>query len=208
MSLRRRDCVEKSANCGIAVPFLAPGGPSTRLVIFCIASSFFCDETEVHRFSGKAQSFERIVSKHLNRKPIHMKSIPLGSRPSHRVIILALLILGSHPAAQAAYKDVVLANNPVAYYRLEETSGTTAIDGTANHFDTAYATDADTNGVTIWPIMGLPGINTNSLLFRYYVDSSDVPHHGFVNITYHPELSPVTGDGQHGAPFSAECWVL
>ena len=108
---------------------------------------------------------------------------------------------------RAAYQDVVLANNPVGYYRLEETSGTTAFDATANHFDATYAPNLDTNGVTSWPIMGLPGINTNSLLFRYYLDSGAVPHRGFVNIPYHPEFSPVTGDGKHGAPFSAECWA-
>src|SRR6266576_4963572 len=136
-----------------------------------------------------------------------MKSIPLASRPSHRVIIWGLLILGCQPAAQAAYKDVVLGNNPVAYYRLEETSGTTATDATANHFDGTYMPNADTNGLTSWPMMGVPGIDTNSLLFRYYVDSGAIPHRGFVNIPYQPELSPVTGDGQHGAPFSAECWV-
>jgi len=157
---------------------------------------------------GMEYSFRAVVRTMNHIKPIHMKSRSLTTNRSFLAPLCAALALLGGATAHAAYQDVVLANNPVAYYRLEETSGTTAIDGTANHFDTAYATDADTNGVTIWPIMGLPGINTNSLLFRYYVDSSDVPHHGFVNITYHPELSPVTGDGQHGAPFSAECWVL
>jgi len=135
-----------------------------------------------------------------------MKSRRFNTRRSYLALTCAILaaLAGT---AQAAYKDIVLANNPVAYYRLEETSGTTAFDATANHFDAAYAQDTDTNGVTVWPIMGLPGIGTNSLLFRYYVDSSAVPHRGFVNIPYHSELSPVTGDGQHGAPFSVECWV-
>ncbi len=45
--------------------------------------------------------------------------------------------------AFAAYQDEVLADNPVAYYRFEETSGTTAID-TANSNDGTY-----TNGVLI-----------------------------------------------------------
>src|SRR5215217_1432649 len=88
--------------------------------------------------------------------------------------------------AHAAYPDVVLANNPVAYYRLEETSGATAFDATLNHFDAAYAPDTDTNGVTSGPMMGLPGINTNSLLFRYYRDDLAVAHRGFVNIPYKP----------------------
>jgi hypothetical protein len=40
--------------------------------------------------------------------------------------------------ALAAYRDEVLAENPVAYYRFEETSGTTAIDTTANSNDGTY----------------------------------------------------------------------
>ena len=46
--------------------------------------------------------------------------------------------------ALAAYPDEVLADNPVAYYRFEETSGTTAFDTTANSNDGTY-----TNGVLI-----------------------------------------------------------
>jgi hypothetical protein len=46
--------------------------------------------------------------------------------------------------ALAAYQDEVLADNPVAYYRFEETSGTTAKDTTANSNDGTY-----TNGVLI-----------------------------------------------------------
>jgi hypothetical protein len=107
----------------------------------------------------------------------------------------------------ATYSSTVLADGPVAYYQLEETSGPSALDSTANHFDAIYAQDVDTNGVTFWPTLGIPGIDTNSILFRYYVDSIAAPHHGFVDIPFKPELSPVTGDGQHGAPFSAECWV-
>jgi hypothetical protein len=46
--------------------------------------------------------------------------------------------------ASPAYQDQVLADNPVAYYRFEETSGTTAKDTTANSNDGTY-----TNGVLI-----------------------------------------------------------
>ena len=137
-----------------------------------------------------------------------MKSRSLATNSSVLALLCPLLTLLWGAAAHAAtYSDVVLANKPVAYYRLEETSEATAFDSTANHFDAALTTDPDTNGITVWPLMGLPGIDTNSLLFRYYIDSGNVPHHGFVNIPYHPELSPVTGDGLHGAPFSVECWV-
>jgi len=46
--------------------------------------------------------------------------------------------------ALAAYQDEVLADHPVAYYRFEETSGTTARDTTANANDGTYM-----NGVLI-----------------------------------------------------------
>jgi Concanavalin A-like lectin/glucanases superfamily/IPTL-CTERM motif len=46
--------------------------------------------------------------------------------------------------ALAAYQDEVLADNPVAYYRFEETSGTTADDTTANANSGTY-----TNGVLL-----------------------------------------------------------
>ena len=46
--------------------------------------------------------------------------------------------------ALAAYQDEVLADNPVAYYRFEETSGTTAKDTTLNANDGTYV-----NGVLI-----------------------------------------------------------
>ena len=40
--------------------------------------------------------------------------------------------------ALAAYQDEVLADNPVAYYRFEETSGTTANDASGNSNSGAY----------------------------------------------------------------------
>jgi hypothetical protein len=110
--------------------------------------------------------------------------------------------------AHAAYKDIVLSDNPVAYYRLEELTGaTTAIDSSPNAFDTPYFYNLDTNSLPDFPQLGLPGINTNSIYFHVYTDASSIRHNGYVDITFHPELSPTTGDGQHGAPFSAECWV-
>lgn len=118
------------------------------------------------------------------------------------------IFLGGQSAQAASYSSTVLGDSPVAYYRLEEMPGDTiAVDASSNAFDGTYAYDLDTNGVPDYPLLGLPGIETNSALFFRYVDGLSVVHRGFVDIPFHPELSPVTGDGQHGAPFSAECWV-
>ena len=108
----------------------------------------------------------------------------------------AFVLLGI-PAANAAYPDMILTNNPVAYYRLEEVSGTTAFDSSPNHFDATYVP----NGASTSPELGLPGIVTNSIAFH------GGPDFGSVSIPYQPELSPTNADGQHGAPFSVECWV-
>jgi hypothetical protein len=47
-------------------------------------------------------------------------------------------------AASAAYADEVLADNPIAYYRFEETAGAVAVDASANSNDGIYA-----NGVLL-----------------------------------------------------------
>ena len=111
-------------------------------------------------------------------------------------------------ASAATYQSTVLSDSPVAYYRLEELSGSTsAADSSGNAFDATYAIDPDTNGVSSWPTLGIPGIDTNAILFRLYTDSGSVRHRGFVDIPFHQELAPLAGDGLHGAPFSAECWA-
>jgi hypothetical protein len=136
--------------------------------------------------------------------------------PSNKSLARSCLLLASAAtlvftiasARGATYSSTVLGDSPVAYYRLEELPGaTTAVDSSGNAFAGTYAYDLDTNGVPDYPLLGLPGIETNSALFRLYTDASSVTHRGFVAIPFHPELSPVTGDGQHGAPFSVECWV-
>ena len=47
----------------------------------------------------------------------------------------------SRPSVSAGgYREVVLADEPLAYWRLEETTGPTAHDETKNHNDAAYST--------------------------------------------------------------------
>lgn len=95
----------------------------------------------------------------------------------------------------ASYPELVLSNNPVAYYRLEEVSGTIAFDASSNHFDGTYVL----NGT--FPEQGAPGIDTNSVRFQSLSPA------GYVSIPYHAELNPLMADNLHGAAFSFECWV-
>src|SRR5260370_29706649 len=131
----------------------------------------------------------------------------LTMRSLHPILCATAVVSGVLPQARAAYPDLITNDHPVAYYRLEELAGATATDSGPNGFDATYVYDLDTNSVPDYPVLGLPGLDTNAPLFHVYNDALSVQHHGYVLVPFHPELSPVTGDGQHGAPFSAECWA-
>jgi hypothetical protein len=118
-------------------------------------------------------------------------------RKQMSLLWVALFLQCGIPLAYADYPDLILSSNPTAYYRLEEVSGPTAFDSTANHFDATYVL----NGASTSPELALPGIVTNSIAFH------GGPDFGSIRIPYQPELSPTTADGQHGAPFSVECWA-
>jgi hypothetical protein len=54
-------------------------------------------------------------------------------------VMAATVVLALPGAAQAAdYQDAVLADGPLSYWRLDETSGTVAQDATANDRDGTY----------------------------------------------------------------------
>jgi len=116
---------------------------------------------------------------------------------SFRVLASAAASILSIASAQAAtYSSTVLGNSPVAYYRLEELPGaSTAVDSSGNGFDALYLYDLDTNSVPDFPVLGLPGIETNSIQFHVYTDDLSVRHRGVVGIPFHPELSLIIGDG-------------
>jgi hypothetical protein len=103
--------------------------------------------------------------------------------------LLAVILLFGVPAAKAAtYSDTVKADNPIAYYRLEETSGTTAADSSASG---AYPATYNVNGA--YPQQGEPGIDINSVSLQAGMPSS-------VTAGYYPDLNPA-------GPFSFEVWV-
>src|SRR5215472_15281421 len=85
----------------------------------------------------------------------------------NQVPLIAALIAASIRSASAAdYPTTILADHPVAYYRLEEPNGsTTASDSSGNAFDgfVTYVTQSD--GITVYPKLGVPGIFTNAASF-------------------------------------------
>ena len=103
--------------------------------------------------------------------------------------LLAPMILFAVPAARAAtYPNTILADNPIAYYRLEETSGTTAADSSASGL---YPGTYNPDGA--YPQMGLPGIDINSIGLSAAATAS-------VTAGYYPDLNPQ-------GPFSFEVWA-
>ena len=72
--------------------------------------------------------------------------VPARSRDGHIMLVSGMMLMG---AAKRLYKQVVLADKPVAFWPLDETSGTVANDLSGNGYNGTY-----TGGFTL----GLPGI--------------------------------------------------
>ena len=116
--------------------------------------------------------------------------------------VLALLF--NSAANGASYPSTITNDHPVAYYRLEELDGLTVSDATTNQFDgnITYVTQQD--GITVYPQLGLPGLATNSVLFRKTDSLSG--QNGNIDVPVNSTINPTT-DGTNGAPFTAEFWV-
>jgi Concanavalin A-like lectin/glucanases superfamily len=115
----------------------------------------------------------------------------------------AITLLYQHPTHAATYPQTILADNPVAYYRFEETSGATAVDSSTNANNGFINYVTQTDGITTFPQLGEPGLDTNSFLFG----TSDTGIQSDVDIPYIPAVNPTLSDGTNGAPFTAELWV-
>ncbi len=102
--------------------------------------------------------------------------------------VTVLILTGINVASAADYPSTILADNPLAYYRLEETSGSVAADSSATHaFPGAY------NFVGGYPLLEQLGITTNSISL-----SSTQP--AYVTAGYYSQLN-------QQAPFSFEIWA-
>jgi hypothetical protein len=100
----------------------------------------------------------------------------------------ALVLAGVRTASAVDYPSTILADHPIAYYRLEETSGTTAADSSASGlFPGTYIVNGS------HPLLGQPGIDTNSIALLAAQASS-------VTAGYYAELN-------QQAPFSFEIWA-
>jgi hypothetical protein len=147
----------------------------------------------VHAVSNRDNHQSAIVI----MKPIKLPTVP----PLQSLAYAAVLALAALPAAKAAdYPTTVLGDHPSAYYRLEETSGATALDSSVNMVNATYTY----NLASTDPQLGLPGIDTNSILFNGGGYSTDV---GSLDIPASALITPLAPDNVHGAAFSTELWV-
>src|ERR1700723_1786383 len=101
------------------------------------------------------------------------------------IFISCITLLSCHTSNATTYPQLILSDNPVAYYQLEELSGATqALDSTTNGINANYAFDTGPDGT--FPELGLPGIDTNSVFFKFYTDSNLTVHYGDIDIPYSP----------------------
>lgn len=117
------------------------------------------------------------------------------------LLLAACILPGVRMASAADYPTTILADKPAAYYRFEEPSGSsTAVDSTGNGFDGTYNYDTDINGNQDYPVLGVPGIDTNSILFHNYTDTNALAHSSTIVVPNNPTLNPA-------GPFSIEFWA-
>ncbi len=131
-----------------------------------------------------------------------MKSIRklIPSRYKILPLLAASTLYFCGSAGAADYPTTVLADHPVAYYRLEESAGASvATDSSGNGLDATYIPNVE--GTT--PTLGLAGIATNSISFSGGPNND----YGFIDIPFNSLLAPTKADGVSGAAFSIECWV-
>jgi hypothetical protein len=115
-------------------------------------------------------------------------------------VAAALAFFGVRAASAADYPTTILADHPSAYYRLEETSGSTAVDSSANGVNATYFY----NSANTSPQLGLPGIDTNSIAFNGGGWSGDF---GYVDIPASTLITPLAPNNTDSAAFSQEMWV-
>src|ERR1017187_778158 len=132
---------------------------------------------------------EKQTSKTLNvHEPMKLTRKSTMWKKQMLPFVAALVLSGVRTANAADYPSTILADHPIAYYRLEETSGTTAADSSASGlFPGTYIVNGS------YPLLGQPGIDTNSITLSVADPSS-------VTAGYYPEFN-------QQAPFSFEIWA-
>ncbi len=125
-------------------------------------------------------------------------------RPSALIASITIVLSCTYTARAGNYNysATILSNNPAAYYEMQESPGASmAIDSSSNGlFSGSIVYDQDENGTNDYPVLGLPGVDTNAYLFHVYTDTNFEQHVSYIDVGYSPTLNPQ-------GPFTAECWA-
>lgn len=120
------------------------------------------------------------------------------SFPPGGCLPIAALVIGLVPNAWADnYHDTILADGPVAYYRLEEANPAFTIENSVD--PNAFAGNVNFDELGLWPKFAQPGIGSNSVSFHLYTEGGTRMKSN-IDIPYAPELNPE-------GPYSVECWA-
>ncbi len=120
---------------------------------------------------------------------------PFGSADSGP----ASLIVQPRPVTNAlsGYAQIVMADDPVAYWRLDEPAGSTVAIDSAGSFDGAY--DNSKGAITFGIPGGVPH-DSDTAVDLSDTNTANIGQGGVVSIPYALELNPF-------GPWSAEAWV-
>jgi hypothetical protein len=135
-----------------------------------------------------------------------MKPICKLILPKQKILPLmaAFGLLGVRMAGASDYPTTILADHPVAYFQLQETNGPATVADSSPNAYTGYVTYVtQSGGVTVYPQFGIPGVDSNGVLFA----TSTGTGQGNIDVPVDSTINPTLADGMTGAPFSAELWV-
>ena len=120
------------------------------------------------------------------------------SVPAAVMVLCAAIPAG---AQNYNYDATVISNKPAMLLEMQESSGASAAaDASGNGFAGSIQYDLGYSGTNDYPILGLPGIDTNAYYFHTYADSNFESHVSDVDVGYNPTLNPQ-------GPFSIEFWA-
>jgi hypothetical protein len=107
------------------------------------------------------------------------------------------LALGATSYA-ASYSETVLADQPTAYYRLEDAADSASIVDSST--SGAFGGTVTFDELASYPKFVQPGIGSNSVSFHLYTPEGGALQRSHIEVPFASELN-------QAGPFSVECWV-
>jgi len=109
-----------------------------------------------------------------------------------------LALAGAATVSAASYHDIVLADKPAVYYRLEDPAGSLIITNAAN--PNAYQGTVVPDDLGDWPKFEQAGVDSNSVSFHPYTPAGGTAQRSHIEVPYAAELN-------QAGPFTVEFWA-